>query len=628
MQNIYKKIILPFIRKNREKTLLIIFLFCILFPGFSDVNAQQTDDNKYRLAKMYEDEGDFDSAIRLLNELYSSSKTNYEYFNSLNELYLKLKNYRASETIIRERMNLYPEDFQNEMLLGNTLIISGRENEGFQMWDKAIEKSGYSEFAYSIAADYAVSNRVFGKAVEILSDAVKKLDNPPGIISKLAYVYSLSADYAKAAQEYCKLLLIKPAQVFIVKDRFRQILRSPESYSIAGAVVTEYFNDSGNTVFLEILIDILMRSGNLDESLTRIKEFDSRKPDAAKLLEFANTAMQNKSYGLAGDAYSYLLVKYADSPVYYQAKIGYAKAKEASLDEKYFASQELWKNYRNDTIVNKEEYLECIKLYLEISEGRIKRTEGSEAALRAASIYLDRLKNEKEAGILFRLVKTETSSARFAALANIQMGTIAFRNDNCAEAEKLFKDVLTHRLSTPEDKNYALYMLARIKFALCLFKEADSLMRKASESSNLNAANDALELSLVLGLSGKDSLSLCKYAGAEKKLESGKFKEAAEEFLMLADSDIFFTLRQSAEIKYIEALIALGYYDVAVLRINNKINGNEIKIFGDKMLFLLSKIYLYGQKNKPEAERNLRGFLVQFPQSPYINEVRDLLKNL
>ena len=82
------------------KKILTIILFA--FSLF----AQQSpmDQNQFMLAQSYEQQGDFNKAVEIIETLNKKDPSNIQYFNKLNSLYLQLKKYDESASIINSRI--------------------------------------------------------------------------------------------------------------------------------------------------------------------------------------------------------------------------------------------------------------------------------------------------------------------------------------------------------------------------------------------------------------------------------------------------------------------------------------------------------------------------------------------
>jgi len=66
--------------------------------------------NKFILAQNYEQAGDYETAIKIYEELNQLAPSSNQYYSSLNRLYVQLKNYAASVNLLENRIVIQPND--------------------------------------------------------------------------------------------------------------------------------------------------------------------------------------------------------------------------------------------------------------------------------------------------------------------------------------------------------------------------------------------------------------------------------------------------------------------------------------------------------------------------------------
>ena len=158
------------------KKLLTIILFA--FTLF----AQQSpmDQNQFMLAESYEQKGDFNKAVEIIETLIKKDPSNIQYFNKLNSLYLQLKKYDESVLLINSRILITPEDISLYGLLGSTYYTAGDRTKAYSVWDDATEKFKSNQMTYRVIANYAIDKRDFEKAIELLNKG--KRDNKRSLL--------------------------------------------------------------------------------------------------------------------------------------------------------------------------------------------------------------------------------------------------------------------------------------------------------------------------------------------------------------------------------------------------------------------------------------------------------------
>ena len=155
-----------------KKTIIILLFSGMLL--FSQTNLS----NKYRLAKTYEQSGKLEKAKVIFEELVATAPTNIQYSNSLNDIYLKLKDYDKSISFLLNRIKIRPNDVSLYGMLGSTHYISGDIEKAVEVWNKGILLNNNSQINYTIISNYAVQNRAFEMAEKYLEEAKSKAKDP------------------------------------------------------------------------------------------------------------------------------------------------------------------------------------------------------------------------------------------------------------------------------------------------------------------------------------------------------------------------------------------------------------------------------------------------------------------
>jgi len=93
--------------------------------------------NRFMLAQSFEQAGEFQKAMEILEELIKRQPDNYQFFDALNRMYINLKKYDKSAVLIEQRLNKNPHDLNLWGMLGSTYHVMGNEPKAFEIWDEA-----------------------------------------------------------------------------------------------------------------------------------------------------------------------------------------------------------------------------------------------------------------------------------------------------------------------------------------------------------------------------------------------------------------------------------------------------------------------------------------------------------
>ena len=438
-----------------KKTILVIFAFSTLLFSQTVLN------NKYRLGKTFEDSGQLERAKQIYEELYSIKPNNMEYVNSLNDVYLKLKEYDKSILLLKNTIKKRPNDVNLYGLLGATYFISSDTEKAIETWDKGLSVNNNSPINYTIISSYAIQNRAFEIAINYLKEGKKKSSNPMQFSYQLAYVYAYTMDYTKAAEEYASVLIVQPNQLEYIKRRMETYL------SAVGAKeesIKALEKQRDNDLIKELLSFLYIRNNQYDKAFELEIELNKLKNDEGlRIYNFANTAYQNGEYDAASKAYSYFVENYPKSKFVPNSKIKFARTLEAKLDKEWKATHNNWKPLSAVDTSGAYKYYPIIKTYeslLNIIRGELS----NEALYRIGIICFYRFNDLKAAAEYFEKVLKNASLSRYYGRANLQLAKISIIKNQIDKANNYLQNLFSSSRSEKEIKDNAKFLIAKIEF--------------------------------------------------------------------------------------------------------------------------------------------------------------------
>lgn len=601
------------------KSKITIIIFLVLIFG---VQAQQRNDQKFTLAQSYEQIGDFDSAVKIYEELYQSDPANYQYINALYRTYTQVKNYAALVNVLDARIKQSPNDIEAYGMLGSTYYLMGNEEKAVEVWNEPFKSGKVNPVFYRMIGNYVLERRAFEIAIDLYEKGKKASDDKILYAFDLARLYSLTMQFEKAAGEYCLILSTQPAQRQIVETKIFETISRPGALDAMIRVI-EDCADKNNLSYSFVLARLYSEKKNYRKAYETYSYIDkAQSSKGIELFNFARQMYSEKEYSLAADVYKKITDEYPDSPINSQAALGYARALEASLFEDYEKSLPLWKSHFPLTkfqSAKTEEVLNAFNLVINL----YKNSEPAyESMLRIAVIQFYLLNNYEEARKLLETIVKEAPLSKNSAEAYLELGNIALIDGKLDEAEKDFSSILKLLSATEEQKNKAIYKLGKVNFYQGNFDEAKKNLSKVLGNLKDNSANDAIELILLLNPQMNDSSNLLTYAQAEFLADQKKFDEAAVSYKKLAENQQAFVLRAISAINYGEMLIAVDNYPEAISVLERLSAEGEKNIYADKAVYLLAKINQYGIKNFTKAEEFYQKLLAEFPKSIYADDAR------
>ncbi len=602
------------------KATLILFFASLL------VLAQQQNDfnNKYMLAQSFLQGGQYDKAKQLFEELQKTQPDNYQAFNGLNNCYIQLKQYESSIALIENRIKIYPQDINLYGLLGSTYYLTGNDKKAFEVWDSSVDKIPNKDISYRILANYAIERRAFDKAIEYLRKGKAASQDKKYFSYDLANLYSLTMQFKKAAEEYCSIIADQPAQLTAIQGRIFAFINKPGALEQTISVVREWENKK--IEFKYLLAALYKEAKDYDKAYdlyNKIEQEQNRQ--GYELIIFANYLMGEKQYSKAAEVYSQIISHFPGSPFISNAKLGYAKTLEASLNDDSTLTSNDWKPFSSRLVSAADKIDKVIKAFSDITRLYPNSEIANEAFFRIANLVLKRKNDPAEAEKYFNKVISASPSSPLVFDAYISLGNIFIQQGNLDQAVLEFSKIIENKKSPLDKKNLARFGLAKISFYKNDFDKAKNILAEIINDPGDNSANDALQLSLLLNTAKNDSADLADFSKAELFAEQKKFNKAAELYKKIAENPQAFILSSLAKVRDAEMDLAIDSLDTAIFKLSKIAGENGKNIYADKALYLEAKTYQYGLKNIPKAIEAYESLLAKFPNSIYLNEARKII---
>jgi tetratricopeptide (TPR) repeat protein len=600
-------------------TLLILLLPFVLLLGQSNLS------NKYRLGQTYEQSGQLEKAKAIYEELTNAAPTNHQYARSLNNIYLKLKEYNNSILFLSNQIKQKPYDVSLYGMLGATYYISGNSEMAEQTWDKGIALNNYSQINYTIISSYATQNRAFDIAIKYLEEGKKKSKNKTQFSYQLSQIYSYTMSYSKAAKEYCFVLTEQPSQLSYIKRRMEVYLSAVGALEQSIKVVEKC--DRKNAI-LELLSFLYMKNNHFEKAFEIKKELDSKKPNNGILIyTFANEAYRNSQLDVATKAFKYLINEYPNSQYVPNSKIGFAKTLEAKLDNNWNSNQQLWKPIYTLDTTGAYKYRQILNTYesiIPIAKGNLL----NEVLFRIGKIYTTKILDYKTASKYYNRILQNSFLSSYYGKTYFEFAKMELHLNNLETTKENLQNVFSSSQTDKKTKAEAKFLLAKVEFYQANFAKSISILNNINENLSNDFSNDAIELSMLVNMGKKDSIDLALFAKAELKGYQQNFIDAEKSFKELSEKKNLFFLKNISRIKYAEILIAQNKYTTAIKVLKELSETKELNIFADKSFYLLAQVYEFGIVDKDSAITTYEKFLELFPNSLYLEKVQKSLKQL
>ncbi len=608
---------------NREfKNIVPVIFFIFVFAGL--ISAQELKpEEKYNLALNFEQSGELEKAKELFAVLLKLVPNDFNYFNSLNRVCLRLKDYDTSIKLLSGRLEKNPFDYNLYGQLGASFYARGDVDNAYKAWDKGIAVQPGSVVVYRAMASYAIQSRAYDKAVEYYKRGEEALKNKGIFAVEIFNLYNALSKYEDAADALCSSIEYQPLNLGMAKSVLFSLAGKPEAYDKYFDVVSSYYSKDKTPSFKELMAYVYLMKKEDDKALSLIEEIDSEKKKGEIVLNFAQECFANRHYNASAEAYKYIIDNYPKSPFILQARSYYPRCLEiiASSEEK-----EGWKTISFPDTTARAGYVKAVNEYAASVDFFPPGELRNQVILRIGIIDKDKLNIDAEAEKYFsKIIESNIYSAsRVGAEQNL--AELKLKEGDFAGGEKLLEEIINGSIADSTAKIKASFYLGKSFYWRGIFTDALVYLNRDAYNFKSDFSNDALELSALITVTKNDSLSLSGYAKADYLIYRGDLKGAAEILKNISKSDNFM-LAEGAKFRYAHILTALNSYPEAI-KILEEISASDNSIYADNAYFSVGNIYYYGIKDFRSAEAAFEKLLASFPGSVFADSSREMLNKI
>jgi tetratricopeptide (TPR) repeat protein len=592
-------------------------------PG-GDVDSSQVA--RYTLAETYLRAGQFDRAIRLLEDLHADSPDTYVFFDKLLEAYENVKQYDDAIALVESQMDSSAQDDKLRVEKARLQYLKGDEDAALATWNAVLDGTP-SASRYRLVYASMIDVRLFEQAAGVLERGREAAAEPALYRTELAYLYSLNGSHKQAAREYTALLGETPNKLSFVRNRLSRFMDQAGALDstitvFEGAVQKEPLNRS----YRELLGWLYLEHEDYRKALNAYRAIDRLEQEQGRVLfYFARQAADAGAFDVASEAYDEILRRYPDAPVVPEARLG--------LGEMHQRWAEATGEQPRDAQGNRQpspHYDAALAAYRTFLQEHPSHTRYPEVLRRIGQLQQDVYHDLGAADATLQEVVDRYGNSEAALEARYDLGRIALLRDNLDAANLMFSR-LVEELRLGELAERARYEMALIHFYRGEFETAQTLASAIDENTSTDVSNDAIELKVLLTTNkGPDSLNTPLQLYAEASLTQRQRQPAVA--VQLADSLLGSYGRHplADEARFIRAqsLRAAGRTDAALAAFQELPLIHPQSPFADRSLFEAAALQAHALGAIEDAIETYTTLLTDYPGSLLAPDARTAIRRL
>ena len=602
------------------------FLFtAILILGLNVVFAQQKKQSEIqtnsRLSIEYYNAKDYEKAIPLLLEVYKVSRNSY-YFKLYLTSLIELKRFEEAEEQVEQEIKKQPVAKPEFFVHWGYVLKAQEQTDGAQeKYQEALSKIVNNKGSYLLTANAFLQWGEYEFVKKTYLQGRQVLPNKP-FHYELARAFLYLRDYGKMMEEYLDLVRIDEKQLPRVQSSLSSAMHLDIDNGLRnnfrGQVLKRIQGEPNVIGYSRLLIWFFLQDKNFQGALRQSIALDKRTGEEdVQIAQLGQMALNNKNFNHSQKAYEYLLGKGGGSPFYTHAfaqniHVSYIRLtsefSENSLEAKnlvkQFDSGLEFLGYNPATLHLIQEYAHLLAFYLNESEKSIE--------------VLKR-------GLKIPLLKPEQTG-----LLKTEMADVYVYANEPWEATLIYSQVIEANKKNSLGDEVKLKK-AKLGFYLGNFSWAKAQLDVLKASTSKLTANDAMELSMLIGNNlnlDTTAIPLTMFAKADLRFFQNKSEDAMTILNGLEEIYPYHSLVDDILFRKSKIEIDQQNYSKAVEYLERIINDFSYELLADDALFLLAELNNYNLGEKERAKELYKQMMVNNPGSVYVDESRKQYREL
>ncbi len=591
-----------------------IFGFCFVFLS-QWLLAQDAN-----LAQQYYNDGEFEKAGVLFEELYKKNDANDYFFERFIECYSSLGQFEKCEEQLKKQIKKRPKEPKFLVSLGDLYDQQDKDDLAKEQYQKAIERLMPDRNIIVNLATAFTNNNKYDLAIATYEKGTELVKDKYAFSYYIADLYRNKGDQpAKMIENFLNSLVANPNFLRTIQSNFARFLSENEYGELQSQLYNRLQENPDNTEFSEMIMWTFLQKKDYKNALRQAKALDKKlQQNGERVFSTSKSAEEGKDYETAIAGYEHIVTEIGTQSNYYFL------AKRKALD------------CRKKKVVEKQDYTQQDLLTLEAEYEKFLTEKGknkitAEIMLELAELEAFYLKNIPKAIVILKeMIDFPSIDRTIQAKGKLSLGDYYLINSErwestllYSQVDKDFKDdILGHE---------ARFRNAKLSYYAGDFEWAQSQFDVLKASTSKLISNDAIDLSVfIMDNMGLDTITtpMEMYAQAELLTYQNRFDDA---FLKLDSIRTKYPQHQlEDDVLWQEGQIYLKQREwTKAIAVFQKIYTDfKEEIRADNSLWALAQLHENQLNDKEKAKEYYEKLFVEYSSSVFAVDARKEFRRL
>lgn len=607
-------------RSDSSRFLVKLIMFFVAM-GPSILQAQQNN-TSIALARQYLQDKEYEKAIPVFKHVYEQAPFDKSIYTEYLEALLQARKMTEATELVQYMMKIRRGDPVMNVDLGRVFESGGQKKKAEEQYELALGQVAGDELQTRQLADAFDRMNKTGYAVKVYEHARIITHNPYSYATELALLYGKEGSTEQAVNALMDVVVTQPNTLEDIKTSLLRVAGQDEKkISITQKALSKRLNrEPDNPYWVELLTWVYTQKGDYEGAYRQITLLDkSRQEQGERVLYFAGNAMKEAQSAMALKAYTYVMEKGKNAPLYEEAWEG----KINVLLQQLAAKRPVDRNALTELINEYQSFFAAYDQY----KGRPLVRDYAMVQAR----YADQV--DTAIRILEEAMQMPNLRKELLGMCKLDLGDYYLLQNRMWDATLIYSQVdKTFKQDVLGEE--ARFRNAKLAYYRGDFKWAQDQLSVLKASTTELIANDALYLSVLITEnmpSDSNLLPLTRFAAADLLLFQHKTLESDQ--LLDSLTGAFPENPLQDDMLLLRARIAEeeGRYQAAVGFLEKILASYGEDVLGDDAVFNLARLYDHQLSDREKAASYYEHLILHYPGSTYIQVARDRyskLKNL
>lgn len=274
-----------------------------------------------KLAQQYYQNGEYEKAASLYEQLYQANERNPYYFDRYVDCLIYLEQYGDADKVISRQLRKDPQNVNLYVTAGRLYERQMMDDKAKAQYEAAIENLPANQYTITRLANAFLSQTKYDLAIKTYERGAELLKDDEVFAYNLGDLYRRKGDTPKMIENYLSSMDANPDLVNNLKVIFQRYLTNEDYRELQAQLYQRIQDNDRNLNNNELLTWVFIQRKDYRNALRQVKALDRRlRENGGRIFRLGEVAADDGDFDAAIEAFDYIVEEKPTSTFYIDAK--------------------------------------------------------------------------------------------------------------------------------------------------------------------------------------------------------------------------------------------------------------------------------------------------------------------